>query len=79
MKEDYVSRSIFQWTIGILISLTFSIVGVIYNKTDNLEIELNTYKTDQYKLLIDMNSKISSIATDMSWVKSTLQGYEIEQ
>lgn len=63
-------------TFWIAIFTLAALLGIVYNKTDNVATELSTYKTEIFQELKTQSSDISALKTDTSWIRSTLSSWE---
>ena len=63
--NNYITRKIFMWIIGIMITVWLSVAGYLAGRMDALEKKYNHNFTE-------IRQDISSIKTDISWIKQAI-------
>jgi len=65
-------------------TVAFALIGVVYNKADKLDIELETYKDKHFDIVSEIDKKVVEIGTnvdnikdDIGEIKNKLNSYDI--
>ncbi|MBI5402484.1 MAG: hypothetical protein HY959_03725 [Ignavibacteriae bacterium] len=65
MEKKYVSWAVFIWAIGII----FIVLSVVFAAQASINTKLDNYQVENQKI----QSQLSQIQTDLSWIKLQLQ------
>lgn len=75
-ETSYVKSETFRWTIGIIVSVLLSVIGVLYNKVDAVSTELDTYKSEQWEVIMMIKEDVAITKTNVNNIKDILSGFE---
>lgn len=68
MKNGYLPRKTFFWTISLIVGITVAVFGYLIGRVDNVTEAFNHNLTT-------VKEDISELKTDVRWIKNSL-GYE---
>lgn len=77
-SNEYVQKSTFTWALAMLIAIFSSLLGITYNKADNLDTELEAYKSDQWEIILLIKEDVAITKTNVENIKETLSAFERE-
>lgn len=76
MSEQYVKSETFRWVISAVVTVLMTVIGALYNKVDTVSTELNTYKSEQWEVIMMIKEDVAITKTNVGNIKDILSGFE---
>jgi len=73
------NESFVKWrTFSITITVAVIVIGGLYAKTESIDGELEAYKNQMFGQITDIKTDVSTIKSDVGWLKDLFQNSQIE-